>query len=200
MEEAIERINELQPKYVFVTAKSGAGKTYFSNRLKGYIVLELDAVVTKIGQAFGLEYPTEFEIYKNALPAPIVDAFVMHIHSFFQQRPSSPIVIEGAIAEAELVKRIFSGSYAKFKMVYLYPVDVDAYASRMMKRFKHEKENGLRDLSIWPKVTPELENTANDSDDLKEFMLRMARESTAASAQRFDYFKKNGLEMVRVEV
>ncbi|KAI9980214.1 hypothetical protein PInf_026561 [Phytophthora infestans] len=108
-----------------------------------------------------------FEVYKNTLPAPVMDAFVMHIHSFFRQHPSSPIVIEGAIAEAELVKRIFSGPYAKFVSVYLYPIDVAAYTARMMKRFKHEKEKGLRDLSIWPKVTPQLEEAAYDSDELK---------------------------------
>ncbi|KAG3119902.1 hypothetical protein PI124_g2023 [Phytophthora idaei] len=200
MEEAIVRINELRPKFVFLTAKSGAGKTYFSNHLKRYKVLELDEVVKSTGEAFGIEEPTAFKMYKNALPAPVMDAFVMNIHYFFQQHPNTPIVVEGAIAEATLVKRIFSGPYAEFMFVYLYPVNVNAYASRVMKRFKLEKENGIRSLSIWPEVTPQLEEVAYESKELKQFMLRMARESMAKSAQRYDYFEKNGLDMIRVEV
>ncbi|KAF1794787.1 P-loop containing nucleoside triphosphate hydrolase [Phytophthora cactorum] len=171
MEEAIVRINELRPKFVFLSAKSGAGKTYFSNHLKGYKVLELDEVVKT----------DSLQDVQEALPAPVMDAFVMNVHYFFQQHPNTPIVVEGAIAEATLVKRIFSGPYAEFMFVYLYPVDVNAYASRMMKRFKLEKENGIRSLSIWPEVTPQLEEVAYESKELKQFMLRMARESMAKS-------------------
>ncbi|ETN03215.1 hypothetical protein PPTG_16157 [Phytophthora nicotianae INRA-310] len=200
MEEAITRINELRPRYVFLTAKSGAGKTYFSNRLKGYTVVELDEVVKSTGEAFGLDEAAAIKMYKNALPAPVMDAFVINIHSIFRQHPKARIVIEGAIAEAALVKRIFSGSYAAFMFVYLYPVDVNAYALRMMKRFKYEKENDIRSLSIWPKVTSQLEEAAYESDELMLFMLRMARESMTKSALRYEYFEKNGLVMVRVDV
>ncbi|OWZ02182.1 hypothetical protein PHMEG_00026300 [Phytophthora megakarya] len=200
MEEAIARIDEVRPKFVFVTAKSGAGKTYFSNRLDGYKVLELDEVVENTGKAFGIEWPEPFKMYKNSLPAPVMDAFVMNIHAFFRQYDDSPIVVEGAIADAELVKRIFSGPYAEFMFVYLYPVDIDAYAARMMKRFKFEKENGIQSLSIWPKVTPELEKAEYESVELEQFMVRMAHESMIMSAQRYNYFERNGLDIVRVEV
>ncbi|POM63791.1 Hypothetical protein PHPALM_20762 [Phytophthora palmivora] len=200
MEEAIKRINELRPKYVFVTAKSGAGKTYFSNQLDGYKVLELDEVVESVGEAFGIKWPEPFKIYKNSLPAPVMDAFVANIHSFFQQHLDSPIVVEGAIADADLIKKVFSGPYAKFTFVYLYPVDVDAYAERMMKRFKYEKEIGIRSLSIWPQVTQELEEAEYESEELKQFLNRMAHESLVMSAQRYAYFETNGLDMIRVEV
>ncbi|EEY69962.1 uncharacterized protein PITG_06506 [Phytophthora infestans T30-4] len=87
----------------------------------------------------------------------------------------------------------------QFVLVYLYPVDVEAYASRMLKRFKHEKENGIRSLSIWPEVTPQVEE-AYDSIELNQFMQRMARQSMTRSAQRYGYFEENGLDMVRVDV
>ncbi|KAI9980104.1 hypothetical protein PInf_026771 [Phytophthora infestans] len=106
-----------------------------------------------------------------------MDAFVTNVHSFFRQYPNTPIVVEGAIADAALIKRIFAGPYAEFVLVYLYPVDVEAYASRMLKRFKHEKENGIRSLSIWPEVTPQVEEAAYDSIELNQFMQRMARQS-----------------------
>ncbi|OWZ02994.1 hypothetical protein PHMEG_00025350 [Phytophthora megakarya] len=220
-----------------ILAKSGVGKTYFSSRLDGYEVLELDKVVENTGKAFDIEESVAFKIYKNNLPAPIMDAFVANIHSFFRQYSDSPIVVEGAIADAELVKRIFSGPYAEFmfvylhpidvdapilvegaiadaalvkrifsgpytqfEFVYLYPVDVDAYAARMMKRFKIERENGIRNLSVWSHVPPDLAKAKDESEELKQFMLRMALRSMLKSAQRYDYFVTNSFDMIRVEV
>ncbi|KAL3673714.1 hypothetical protein V7S43_001411 [Phytophthora oleae] len=200
MEETIARINALRPKYVFLTAKSGAGKTFFSNRLAGYKVLELDEVVKKLGREFGMQEPEAFQVYKNTLPEPFMAAFVERIHQFFMQNSDSPVVIEGAIADTDLVRRVFSGTYAEFMFVYLYPVDVDRYVMRMMKRLKKDKENNTRSLAIWTQVTSEIEQAAYDSIEMKQFMERMAHWSMDKSALRYAYFEKNGLDMVRVDV
>ncbi|KAK1948369.1 hypothetical protein P3T76_000659 [Phytophthora citrophthora] len=200
MEETIARINTLRPKYVFLTATSGAGKTFLSNRLAGYKVLELDEVVKKLGREFGMEEPEEFKVYKNNLPEPFMAAFVERIHTFFMQNSESPVVVEGAIADADLVRRIFSGLYAEFTFVYLYPVDVEQYVMRMMKRFKEEKESNAHALAIWTQVTPEIEQAAFGSVEMKEFMERMAHWSMDKSALRYAYFEKSGLDMVRVDV
>ncbi|KAG7380657.1 hypothetical protein PHYPSEUDO_006959 [Phytophthora pseudosyringae] len=200
MEEEIARLDALKPKYVFLTSTSGAGKTYFADRLAGYKVLELDRVVRKLGRDFGVEEAAAFKVYKNTRPEPFTAAFVENIHQFFEQNGDGPVVVEGAIADADLVKRVFSGPYVEFTLVYLYPVDADAYVVRMMKRFKEDKENNTRRLAIWPQVTPDIREAAEDSPELKQFMRRMACWSMDKSAQRYDHFEKNGLDMTRVEV
>ncbi|GMF15154.1 unnamed protein product [Phytophthora lilii] len=196
MEEAVARINAQRPRLVFLTSKSGAGKTYFLNQLEGYAVLELDELVKALGKDFGMEEPAAFKVYKNTLAEPVTAAFVERIHDFFRQNDDKPIVVEGAIADAELVRRVFSGPYEEFTFVYLYPVDIDAYVARMMTRFEEDKKNNTRSLAIWPQVTPELEMAALDSPDLKEFMVGMARWSISKSDQRYDHFKKNGFDMI----
>jgi len=193
-------MDALRPQYVFVTSKSSAGKSFFSRRLVGYKVLELDELVRRMARISGMEEKEAFQVYKNSLAEPVTAAFVTEIHEFFERHAGSPVVVEGAIADADLVRRVFSGPYAEFTFVYLYPVDTDAYVERMMKRFKEDKKNGTRRLAIWPQVTPEIKEAACDSPELKQFMLRMAAWSMAKAAQRYDHFEKNGLEMIRVDV
>eukprot|EP00644_Phytophthora_capsici_P005725 jgi/Phyca11/13014/fgenesh1_pg.PHYCAscaffold_2_\ len=147
-----------------------------------------------------MKEPEAFRVYKNTLPEPFMAAFVERIHTFFMENSDSPVVVEGAIADADLVRRVFSGSYTEFMFVYLYPVDVDQYVLRMMRRFKEEKENNSRDLAIWTQVTPEIEQAAYDSVEMKHFMVRMAHWSMDKSALRYAYFEKSGLDMVRVDV
>ncbi|KAG6609664.1 uncharacterized protein IUM83_00344 [Phytophthora cinnamomi] len=200
MDEVVAGINAARPERVFVTAKSGVGKTFLSRRLRGYEMLELDRVVANVGRDFGLRGPEAFKMYKNLLAAEVMAAFVESVHGFFEANAGQCVVVEGAIADADLLQRVFSGPYAAFMMVYLHPVDEDAFVARMMKRFKEEKETHTRSLAIWPQVTPQLEVAPDDAPELKEFMLRMARASMAKSAQRYNYFEESGLEMARVEV
>ncbi len=200
MNDAIMAINTIRPKYVFLTAKSGAGKTYFSNRLRDYEVLELDTVVRKIGERFGIHGPKAFAIYKSGMEKNIMDAFVQEIHLFFERYQSSPIAIEGAISDAALIRRIFSGPYAVFTFIYLYPNNVNAYATRMMQRFKHERKHNLRNLSIWPDVPKHLVHASVHSIELKRFMNKMARNSIQKSKERYDYFVGADFTIYRVDV
>ncbi|KAG2520644.1 hypothetical protein JM16_006650 [Phytophthora kernoviae] len=134
MPKTIETITTARPKYIFLTAKSGAGKTYFANQLKDYKVLELDKVVHMTGLQFAIAGRNAFAMYKNRLSESVMTAFVANIHSFLERNATTPIVVEGAISDASLVRRIFSGPYAVFTFVYLYPTDEEVYAERLMKR------------------------------------------------------------------
>lgn len=202
MNKAIATFAVVKSKYTFLTAKSGAGKTYFANQLKehGYKILELDVVVANVGKKFGIVGPKAFAMYKNGLTAEVMKAFVNEIHKFFRKWPKNPVVIEGAISDPGLINRIFNGQYSVFTFVYLYPTDVRAYAKRMMQRFKDEKKQGVRSLSIWTEITPELESAALASKELKAFMKKMARESTTKSKERYDAFVSAGFTIYKVEV
>ncbi|KAL4170077.1 hypothetical protein KRP22_010984 [Phytophthora ramorum] len=176
MEDVVAQINARRPEYVLITSKSGAGKTYSSTHLEEYTVLELDEGVTSVGNAFGMEQHSAFQVYKNTLSEAVTAALVERIHDFFEQHRGSEIAVEGAIAYAELVKRVLG------------------------ERFKQDKEHNTRTLAVWPQVTPEIEAASDDSPQLEEFMVKMARWSIARSAQRYHHFEQNGLDMIRVEV
>ncbi|KAL4152290.1 hypothetical protein PRNP1_009223 [Phytophthora ramorum] len=172
MEDVVAQINARRPEYVLITSKSGAGKTYLSTHLEGYTVLELDEGVTSVENAFGMEQHSAFQVYKNTLSEAVTAAFVERIHDFFEQHHGSEIAVEGAIAYAELVKRVLG----------------------------EDKEHSTRTLAVWPQVTPGIEAVSDDSPQLEEFMVKMARWSIARSAQRYHHFEQNGLDMIRVEV
>ncbi|KAG7401278.1 hypothetical protein PHYBOEH_002082 [Phytophthora boehmeriae] len=200
MSAAVDSITRARPKYVFLTAKSGAGKTHFSRHFDGYKVLELDKVVQTTALQVDIADRQAFAMYKNRLPESVMTAFVANIHSFFDRNPTTPIVVEGAVSDASLVRRIFSEPYADFTFVYLHPTDEDVYAGRLMKRFVHEKTNAIRSLSIWTQVTPQLEAEPFTSVKLKQFMRRMAHESMRKSEERYRYFVDNDFDVCRVDV
>jgi len=201
IKEALATISIIHPKFVLLTGKSGIGKTYFSNHLKGYTVLELDVIILKIANKFKITPEHKaFSIYKNKQPEHITKTFVGEIHSFFDRHQSDPIVIDGAIKDASLVRRIFSGQYSVMTFVYLYAVDVKAYAMRMMKRYKDEKKRGIRSLAIWSEITPAIEALPLSSPKLFQFMIRMVRESKAKSKEHFGYFSKAGFSIYRVNM
>lgn len=199
MNEAIATLSLIRPARTFLTAKSGAGKSYMSTILKkhGFKVLELDTVVRDVGKRFGITGPKAFAMYKNGLAANVMTAFVDEIHAFFAKHESSPVVVEGAISDAGLITRIFGDV---FTFIFLLPTDVKAYATRMMKRYRDEKKRGVRSLSIWPEVTPAIEALPLTSPKLRAFMLKQSRASMKSSKERFNGFVKSGFTIYRVDV
>ncbi|OWZ02181.1 hypothetical protein PHMEG_00026299 [Phytophthora megakarya] len=130
-----------------------------------------------------MEEPAAFAVYRNTLPEPTMLAFVETVHEFFREHADR--------------------GYADFTFVYLYPVDVDAYVFRLMKRFKEDKENNWQfghRLAIWPQVTEDIKAAAEDSPELKQFMQRMAQWSMDKAVERYLHFKTNGFDMIRVDV
>jgi hypothetical protein len=201
IKEAISTLSTLRPKYVFITAKSGAGKTYLANHLKGYKILSLDDVVLAVGKRFHImERGGLFGIYKCKQPPRVMKAFVDLVHEFFEKHPCDPIAVEGAIGDANLIRRIFSGAYSVFTFVYLQTKNTKAYADRMMKRFKLEKKQHIRSLAIWTEITPELEAASLNSPKLKQFMMKMAKKAILGNKQRYQYFIKNRFNIYNVQV
>lgn len=202
--ESIAALKVIRPQRVFLTAKSGAGKTYLSDQMKayGYQVLELDKVVMKVANQHNISNKggAAFSMYKSGQPEAVMKAFVKEIHAFFDKHTQQPVIIEGAISDANLINRIFSGPYSVFTFIFLYPTNTKAYAGRMMKRFKDEKKRGVRSLSIWPEVTPELEAAPFNSPKLTKFMTRMANESKIKSKERYEYFERSGFIIYRINV
>ncbi|OWZ19740.1 LOW QUALITY PROTEIN: hypothetical protein PHMEG_0005965 [Phytophthora megakarya] len=63
--------------------------------------------------------------------------------------------------------------------MFVYLSTLLTLTPRIMKRFKIERENGIRSLSVWSHM---LEEAKVESNELKQFMLRMALRSIAKPA------------------
>lgn len=205
--EAIANISALTPKLIFLTGKSGTGKSHFSNILSekhGYKILELDTIVKVVAKKHNVgsapDYAPAFAVYKGGLSQKFRDDFVSEIHSFIERYPSNPIMIEGAISNAQMIRDIFSKQYSVFSFVYLYPTNMKKYADRMMKRFKLDKKMGTRTLSIWPETPLEIENAPVSSPKVKQFIAKMAQESKKKSDERYKYFVNNKFNIYTIEV
>lgn len=207
IKEALANISALTPKLIFLTGKSGTGKSHFSNILSdkhGYKLLELDTIVRAVAKKYGVgsapDYAPAFAVYKGGLTQEFRNEFISEIHSFIEKHSSNPIIIEGAISNAQMVRDIFSKQYTVFSFVYLYPTDMKKYADRMMKRFKLDKKMGTRTLSIWPETPPEIEKAPVSSPKVKQFIAKMAQESKKKSDERYKYFVNNKFNIYTVSV
>jgi cytidylate kinase len=207
LKQAIDSISALTPKLIFLTGKSSTGKSYLSNILAnkhGYKILELDAVVHSVAKKHGVgsapDYAAAFAVYKGGLTQKFRDDFVADIHSFIERNPTSPIMIEGAISSAAMVRDIFSKQYSVFSFIYLHPTDLKKYAERMMKRFKLDKKNGTRTLSIWPYTPIDVANAPTGSSKVKQFMVKMAQASKKKSDERYKYFISSNFNIYTITV
>lgn len=205
--EALANISLLTPKLIFLTGKSGTGKSYYSNILAdkyNYKILELDKIIRNIAKKYNIghapDYAKAFSIYKGDQSEAIMKDFINEIHTFIDKYPNNPILIEGAISNAQLINNIFSKQYSIFAFIYLNPSNIKKYASQMMKRFKEDKRNKTKTLSIWPEVSTEINNLPTNSPKVSQFIMKQAKQSKKKSDERLQYFISNKFKVYIINI
>lgn len=205
--EALANISLLTPKLIFLTGKSGTGKSYYSNILANkynYKILELDKIIRNIAKKHNIgyapNYAKAFSIYKGDQSEVIMKDFINEIHTFIDKHPNNPILIEGAISNAQLINNIFSKQYSVFAFIYLNPSNIKKYANQMMKRFKEDKRNKTKTLSIWPEVTTEINNLPTNSPKVAQFIMKQAKQSKKKSDERLQYFVSNKFKVYIINI
>ena len=154
---------------VYVSGKTCTGKTTFANEVHalGYTGIELDKIVTSaVIEPFNVQPPNEGYIiaYRDKGPAKQVAAFITAVRQEIKAKlPSSPVIIEGAIARARILKEVFSEELNDFYFVYFHPVHFELYKDRIRSRFITGVPNNSVGLpkDFWALV---------DKNDLDEFM------------------------------
>lgn len=197
----------IRPKLIFLTGKSGTGKSYLSGKLEkvGYIQLELDLIVRRLGKKLNIgeapNYNTAFQVYKGKGPTNFKKEFVTEIHKFFEKNEGKPIIVDGAISDPLMIKKVFSKKYKVFTFVYLFPNSVNKYAERIMKRFIKDVTIGKKTLPFWSEVPKEFDRKeALKTKKLKDFIGVMAKKMKKKSDQRFDSFKNYGFSIYTILV
>lgn len=203
-------LNEYPP-LIFLTGKTSSGKTYLSNRLvaKGYQLVKLDDVIFEhVIARFGIsDSNVGFATYRGDAPQEWMNTFIEGSRQrILSELQKGNVVVEGALANNDMIKAIFCEELDNFIFLFLLPTDVSTYAERITKRFIFETETGKTGLpkEFYQMVSKEdVKKYISDKqidESLKEKILRFAQWSLEESERRLDYFKSGFTDIVVVEV
>lgn len=139
-------------KLIYISGKGGVGKSTLSDMLEkhGFIVIHLDDLIREkiqpnhpdCARVFQLYMPDKFPAEKQKLIA-IVRALI-------QQNADKPIVVEGTIKDAQMIKDMFKGNV--FDFVYVRPTE-KGYSKAIAQRFEKDRQTKEHSLGyVWTKL------------------------------------------------
>lgn len=223
MNDALNILSCVKPDRILVTAKSSSGKSYFAQQLqtRGYHVIETDKLVEKLLSEFAeingydkndLELRNFFfGLYgaETVHNRQFRQDFVKLIHDEFDRRGGGlPVIVDGAIKDVALIHEIFTGKFANFTLVYLYPTSIKRYYDRLYARTMLDLQENKHTLPFWEEIAADMrdameERYRTDGKLLPEstaVLKKHAREMTLASRERYSMLLEAGLSVYRVNV
>lgn len=199
IQEAKKIIVKEQPKLVFVAGKTCVGKSTFARDLKtwGYEHLELDLVVREsvIKKFKVLNENEAFLVYKGIALGKWQRSFEKATYKLVRERLKfSKVVVDAALADVGVIKRIFLGKLDNFLCVYIHPFTRNFYYINIFNRFVNDVKNNTKSFPIWDYVTPEIYDdyllNGENGLKIKQVICRYRDESIALSKERFHNFEK----------
>lgn len=149
-DEAIHRIILDKYNLIFLTAKSTIGKSYFSRKLHslGFIIVELDTIVEAIMNRYHLDRSKAFGIYGGFAPKPYIDEFIEIVVNCIRQchQDRTKLVIEGAIKNADIIKRIFAGQ--RYLFCFLIATNQKHQYQRSIQRMIEDLETNKHTVPV----------------------------------------------------
>lgn len=208
-DEVIHVIGIQHPQLIYLTGKSGTGKSTLASKLHdahGYKVIELDKIVfdAVINPQKLTDAPTVFvDVYRKRDRHDLLDPFIAALQKIITSS-QAPLILEGAIANPETLTDVFSGQ--PFTFIYMHPTDLAKYESFILNRFMlatREHNAGL-DKQFWSLVDQkEFENfcvtrklTSSLQRSINDYVLLSQKESD----ERLATFKKSFKEILVVDI
>lgn len=205
----ITDLHKAQPRLIFLTGKTSTGKTTLSNQLKGqgYQVVNLDPVVIdSVVKKFKVEEQIAFRVYGGKVAEEWISSFVEAARVVIMAAlEHGPVIVEGALANNGMLKKVFSGQLNNFLFTFLHPTDSTAYAMRITERYVAGIETNTTDLPEYflNDIKEETKNyllTKKVDDILARRILDFAQWSIGESQRRLDYFREEFDKIVVIEV
>jgi AAA+ ATPase superfamily predicted ATPase len=211
IENLFKNIQEENFSLIFLTGKTSTGKTTFSNKLTsiGYQVIKLDDII--ISSIYNKYNPHDissaFAVYKGNVPVEWAASFIQATREEINLKIKyGPVLIEGTLANNEIIKKIFNKELQNFQFVFLLPVNVSAYTDKIRNRFVSGITSNTTYLpEEFFKTVSELDikdylRTMQTSDVLLRKIENFARWSMEESLRRLDYFNQSFSDIIVVEV
>lgn len=155
------RLGRTLPPLIFVSGKACSGKSTFAKRLEkhGYRHLSFDdfvheSVIKKYDvRDKGLAYG----VYRGQAPTSWQQSFEQEAHELIlSSLKKTRVVVDAAIGNPQILKRIFSKELSDFLFIYLHPFDREYYYRSMFKRFQEDYQSQQPSCYLWDFVTPEI--------------------------------------------
>lgn len=201
VDEMYAAIAEQRPPVIYVSGKTSTGKSTFGRRLRdelGYRVIELEAVLLEIVKTHGFDEQSTFrkvlyesgEFKEKALFLEATDKIIIDALN-----NDHPVVIEGAVANAETLQRILQPA-KELIFLYFHPDNINVYIRNLTSRFMESSETSYGGLpsKFWQLIDVEefktFCQTRQLSDGLKNSIRQYAQESQEESLVRLETFKE----------
>jgi hypothetical protein len=139
-EEAREYVLKRQVQLVYVSGKTCSGKTTFASGLEkeGYARIELDEIVMdSVVHAFHVEAGVGFlTAYRGEGPEEQTRAFIVAAQKYVSDAlEKGRVVVEGAIATAQIFNGVFGSVGVVPEVLYFHPKNISEYSRRIIDRF-----------------------------------------------------------------
>ena len=209
--EFTKAIRKEKPPLVFITGKASTGKTTLSRELDalGYQLVVLDSIVlTSIVARFQVPKEADaFPVYKGEVCSEWTNSFIRATYKAISSKlKNGPVLVEGALANNEILKKIFRGDLENFFFIFLSPSSIPKYTQRIKKRFT--KGIDSRTTGLPPRFF-----SVVDDDEIKKYLdthvvsatllkkiEKFAIQAAKESAERLQYFKTEFNNIVVVQI
>lgn len=210
IETILKKIKSDKPKVVYLSGKTCTGKTTFAGVLEElqYSRIELDQIVTKsIVEQYGV-FPNDafLTAYRGEGLQEHTQAFIAAAkQEIISKMAISPVVVEGAVAKAEILSSVFSGLSEDFFFIYFHPHNIDVYAERIKERFVNGIYTNTTGLPkrFWSLVRDadieEFKISGHISKTLGDSILEFARTSAEESKNRLEHLMKDFPNIYTIE-
>lgn len=210
-ESILKNVQFQKPSLIYLSGKTCTGKSTLAHHLEcyGYKKIELDKVVMRsVVVPFNVATGDGFRTaYRGDGPIEQTQAFVEAARlEIMEGFLSSPLVIEGAIADSRILSEIFSGDFKDFFFIYLHPVHTLVYQERILSRFVAGAATGNAGLpkdfwSLLPDFNlDQFKDTSSVTPAITDAVRTFAQKSMAESQLRLKNFKLTFPDIAVVEI
>ncbi len=204
LDKLIVSIEKELPLIIFIAGKACSGKSTFAHKIQGlgYDLVEFDKIVReKIRDGRNVSRAEAFAVYGGSAERGIQTFFEDEARSLVLEKiTESRIVIDAAIADPKILKRILSDQSTQLCLIYLHPFDQDLYRQAMMARFVEDIPNEKKSFALWDFVTSEIledfETHGEKGKKISDFVNNYADTAREQSVDRFNIFKKEYPEII----
>ncbi len=198
IEDLKKQIKRDLPRLIFLAGKTCTGKSTFALDLKnlGYKHIELDVVVRQnVVQKFPMSDQSQaFSVYTGNAPKEWQISFEKATRTLIKEElKSSKVVVEAAIADVNILKRIFTGELKYFVIIFFHPFNRKFYYLSILNKFIDDLRTQKRSFPLWRYVTPEVINDYNKKEKkgakVRKLIREYADQSIINSVKRYQAFK-----------
>lgn len=153
IDEAYSIISHDKPPIIYISGKTSTGKSTFGRKLRDeldYTIIEIEAVLLEIIKSHQYDEQSTFRaVLSDPDDSEAKKLFLKEIHIVIADilHQNKPVVIEGAVANTETLRRILDFNDTVF-FLYFHPISIDIYIRNLTQRFMESSADSYGGLPM----------------------------------------------------